>query len=319
MHTELFLQKVLAEAYGLHDVALHPTSGGSESDKLVFRLVQADKNFILRVYPPENRRSNAVALTSVLHMLEKADYPAERCIAAADGAPFVLVDGWRLVLSNFVEGVATDQIVPPYYELGAVLGRLHALFTADQLTMHVVPIAERSMEAEMAMSLDDLLAVALPIPAKFMPFREELMSAMEAIDRCTDLPDVLIHNDFQPGNIVQAVDGSLTVIDWDGAGRCPAILDLGYLISSVHPSGEVEPDAARIQAIMGGYSQHYHLSPAELERLSDAIRFRPITYLTSDFAAYIASNGQPDPSYLDALAAYHSADEAAEIARKSSE
>jgi Ser/Thr protein kinase RdoA (MazF antagonist) len=317
MHTELFLQKTLTEAYGLHDVVLHPTSGGSESDKLVFRLAQGDKNFILRVYPPENRRSNAVALTSVLHLLEKAHYPAERCLAAVDGASFVLADGWRLVLTSYVEGIPTDQIATPYHELGAILGRLHVLFTAEQLALHVIPVAERSMEAEMAMSLDDLLAVELPVPPQFMPFREELLAAMAAIDRCTDLLDVLIHNDFQPGNIVQAADGSLTVIDWDGAGRCPAILDLGYLISSIHPVGESRPDAARIQAVMAGYSQHYQLSPAELERLPDAIRFRPITYLTSDFAAYITGDNQPDPSYLKALAAYRSADEAADIARNS--
>ncbi len=319
MHTELFLQKTLAEAYGLHDVDLHPTSGGSESDKLVFRLAQGDKNFILRVYPPENRRSNAVALTSVLHLLEKAHYPAERCINAADGAPFALVDGWRLVLTNFIDGVATDHGVPPFYELGALLGRLHGLFTAEQLAMHVVPLAERSIEAEMAMSQDDLLAVALPIPPKFMPFREELIGAMEKIDRCADLADVLIHNDFQPGNVVQAADGSLTVIDWDGAGRCPAILDLGYLISHIHPAGAVRPDGGRIRALMVGYSQHYHLSAAELEHLADAIRFRPITYLTSDFAAYITNDGKADPSYGQALAAYRSADEAADMARESTE
>jgi Ser/Thr protein kinase RdoA (MazF antagonist) len=228
-----------------------------------------------------------------------------------------LVDGWRLVLTSFVDGIPTDQTATPYYELAAILGRLHALFTAEQLALHMIPIAERSMEAEMAMSLDDLLAVKLPIPLQFLPFREELLSAMEAIDRCADLPDVLIHNDFQPGNIVQAANGSLTVIDWDGAGRCPAILDLGYLISSIHPAGEARPDAARIQEVMKGYSEHYHLSPAELEHLPDAIRFRPITYLTSDFAAYIASGDQPDPSYLDALAAYRTADEAAYIAIKS--
>lgn len=170
----------------------------------------------------------------------------------------------------------------------------------------------------MAMSLDDLLAVPPPIPAPFLPFREELIGVMERIDRCYDLPYVLIHNDFQPGNILRRPDGMLWVIDWDGAGRSPAILDLGYLISSVHPAGGARPDAERIRAVMAGYCQHHRLSPAELDRLADAIRFRPITYLTSDFATYISSDGHPDPSYLDALAAYRSADEAAEIARESS-
>lgn len=70
---------------------------------------------------------------------------------------------------------------------------------------------------------------------------------------------------------------------------------------------------------MAGYSQHYHLSAAELERLADAIRFRPITYLTSDFAAYITNDGKADPSYGQALAAYRSADEAADMARESTE
>jgi Ser/Thr protein kinase RdoA (MazF antagonist) len=256
-------------------------------------------------------------LTLVLGLLEQADYPAERLIPARDGKLSVAVDGWRLVLTTFIEGTPTDQMLPPFYELGVILGRLHSLFTVEALAAQAVPVAERSMEAEMMMALDDLLAVPLPIPTPYMPFREELIAAMERIDRCADLPDVLIHNDFQPGNIVRRPDGSLWVIDWDGAGRSPAILDLGYLISNIHPSGAVRPDGERIRLLMAGYKQHYRLSPAELDRLADAIRFRPITYLTSDFAVYITSDGQRDPSYLDALAAYRSADEAAEMARES--
>jgi Ser/Thr protein kinase RdoA (MazF antagonist) len=312
-----FLRGVLADHYGIDKAESHPTSGGSESDRGVLLVQAGDEKRILRMYPPENTRSNPQALAQVLHMLAEADYPAERIIPAANGDPVVLVDGWRFVLTTFIDGTPSDQLDADaeFYGLGAILGRLHTLFTPDELLARNVPLAERTLDSEMDMARDDLLAVPRPTQPEPAAFYDVLLAAIDAIDRCHDLPYTLIHNDFQPGNVLRTADGSLGVIDWDGSGRSPAILDLGYLIANIHPEGAPRPDAARIHALLDGYLQLATLSQTDLERLPDMIRFRPITYLTSDFGNYLATLNHPDPSYIHCLATYRTADEAAAIAR----
>jgi Ser/Thr protein kinase RdoA (MazF antagonist) len=311
-----FLQDVLVNQYALEDVELGATSGGSESDRRVVLVYAGEDKYILRAYPPENRRSNPAALAQVLNLLSEADYPAERVIPAAAGNPVVIVNGWRFVLTSFIEGTPTDTLDSEFYGLGATLGRLHILFTPDELLDRDVPLAERTLDSEMDMARADLLANPRPDSFELAVFYDDLLAAIDAINRCHDLPYTLIHNDFQPGNVLRTPDGSLSVIDWDGSGRSPAIVDLGYLISNIHPAGEARPDAARIHALLDGYLHYSDLLAVELERMADMIRFRPITYLTSDFGNYIANLDHPDPSYVDAIAIYRTADEAANIMRK---
>jgi Ser/Thr protein kinase RdoA (MazF antagonist) len=317
MQVNPIVYRLLADVYGLGGAALHSTTGGSEGDKPVYLVEHQGVKHIVRVYPPDNTRSDVTALVQVLMLLEEKDYPAERLTPAVDGTGFVSADGWRLVLTSFAEGTPADQSIslPSLYRLGAALGRLHALFTPEELVAYSMPIAERNIEAEMTMAMDDLLAVS-PVPPAQETYRAELFNAVNDVNCCEDLPYVLIHNDFQPGNILLMPNDHYAVIDWDGAGRSPAVADLGYLISSVHPEGSPRPDADHIQAIVDGYVQHHHLSADELDRLPDVIRFRPLTYLTSDFGPYINDPDHIDQSYLDALAAYRTADEAAAIARE---
>lgn len=315
MENEAFLQDVLVNQYALEDVELGATSGGSESDRSVALVYAGEDKYILRAYPLENRRSNPAALALVLNLLSEAGYPAERVIPAKEGASVVMVDGWRFVLTSFIEGTPTDTLDSEFYALGATLGRLHILFTPDELIDRDVPLAERTLDAEMDMARAHLLANPRPDAFELALFYDDLLAAIDVIHRCHDLPYTLIHNDFQPGNVLLTPDGSLSVIDWDGSGRSPAILDLGYLIANIHPTGEPRPDAARIHALLDGYLQYGDLSPTELERMADMIRFRPLTYLTSDFGAYLANLHHPDPSYVDAIAIYRTADEAADIVR----
>ena len=315
IENESFLRALLADHYAIREASLHATSGGSEADRSVLIVRQSHDQKIMRVFPPENTRSNPAALAQVLNLLAEADYPAERIIPALDGTAVVEVDGWRAVLTTFIEGTPTDELDSEFYSLGATLGWLHALFTPEELLARNVPIAERSLDAEMGMARADLLAVPRPDQFDLAAFYDELLAAIDATDRCHDLPYTLIHNDFQPGNILRTPDGSLGVIDWDGSGRSPAIVDLGYLISNLHPERSPRPDAARIHAVLDGYLQHSTLSQTEIERLPDTIRFRPITYLTSDFGHYLAHLDNPDPSYVHCLAIYHSVDEVAAIAR----
>ncbi|WP_206314273.1 phosphotransferase enzyme family protein [Streptomyces coryli] len=93
-----------------------------------------------------------------------------------------------------------------------------------------------------------------------------------------------VHGDFHPGNILQA-DGLVTgVVDWDGASRGDAGLDLVNLRFGVHPQKDVDPAVVhRIDALLDGLTPSV-LRPAWAHlslRMADwAIRHFPEAELT---------------------------------------
>src|SRR5206468_3787034 len=110
-------------------------------------------------------------------------------------------------------------------------------------------------------------------------------------------PRVLIHNDCHHWNSVSTPDGRVVLIDWEGAGLGPAVIDLGFAALSVDTSGIVgpvePPDPARLDALLAGYRQHHALTSGELEHLADAIRFRTLVGACANLA-HAVRDARPD-------------------------
>jgi Ser/Thr protein kinase RdoA (MazF antagonist) len=282
-------QPLMLLAQLLHDAyAAQPRSftrlSGNEIDKLVFRAaLPGGDTWIVRMYTPENTRSNVPGTAAVLAALESAEYPAERLIHTCEGAAFVADAGWRVLVTRAIDGAALDDNLGTLQRVGALLGRLHALFR-DSPLLPTLPLAERTIEDEIRMSLEDLDRAAPLLPADLRPLHHALYQACTTISPWSELPQVLIHNDFHLDNLLQRPGGELLVIDWDGAGRSPAILDVGFLHSSCHPKHSPRPDPARIDALVAGYCRYHQLSRPELDGLFDAVRFRLLAFLTYDLA-----------------------------------
>lgn len=83
--------------------------------------------------------------------------------------------------------------------------------------------------------------------------------------------------DCWPANAVRVNDEAIALIDWDGAGIGPVILDSGYLLLTCHLDvpqlPAMRPDKPRIAAVVQGYYQHRVPTKAELEVLSDALLY----------------------------------------------
>jgi Ser/Thr protein kinase RdoA (MazF antagonist) len=319
-----FLRGGLESFYNLHGAVLQPIAG-SEKDKAVYQVRRGDgTRCILRAYPPTNNRSSPQALAQILALLEEAQYPAERLNPASDGSAFVCWDGWRLLLTDYIDGSPPNLELPVLGRLGELLGELHALSTSSlQFALPSLPMAERSLQQELELSEEDFNSVVHPLPERFQPLYSSLQTALDRIDRSPNLPHVLVHNDYHPENALFAPDGQLWVIDWDGAGRSPAIVDVGFLLSSCHPQSTsaqtAKPDAQRIHAIVDGYCRRRRLSPAELDHLPNAVQFRMVAFFTEYLAKFSRSGTYAEDeheAYDWWLARYQAADETAALARE---
>jgi len=288
------LAALLLEEYGMAGAAFRPLPG---AEKPVYR-VQAEgaPGWVLRVYPSESEAAVAADAT-VLAFLERRGYPAERVVPTRSGAAWARRSIGVALLSTFVNGRATGFSPADLRRLGAALGRLHALPLDDSLPL---PRARMLPRGEIAYARSCLAAVADRVPAELHDRYAAVEAALDAVDWCEDLPDVLVHNDCHPGNSVRTPDGRVVLVDWEGAGRGPAVVDLGFLLVSgeitAFGPNRLRPDPRRLAAIVDGYREHRAPELRELERLPSAVRFRSLVAAAGSLARRVerrASDGEP--------------------------
>lgn len=320
------LATLIERRYGAEKAMLQPLP--SESGKRIYRVEHAHgPRWVLRVYETGSS-SAAQALATTLLFLEDQAYPAERIVRSLDDHVLVTTDyGRQLLMTTFLEGTATDYSPATLRVLGATLGRLHALqLTAAHPLARSLPLAEMRPANELPWALEQLTSVAVHVPRRLQSWYDKLTAALRSIDLCEDLPRVLIHNDCHPDNTVHTSCRQVLLLDWEGAGLGPAIIDVGFLLASCDTESPwtppLPPDPARVEAVIAGYGQHHRLASAELDRLPDAIRFRALVYGAVSFANAIASKTQPADNTEQAFASHwwwqraQAADEIADWARK---
>ncbi len=117
--------------------------------------------------------------------------------------------------------------------IGALLAELHATPApcADAWTLEAL----RQRPREVA---DTLLQVD---PAWTAPAQALARSLALQVSELAHCPQVTLHGDLHPRNLLQAADGALGLIDLDTARRGPALLDLGAWIADL-----------LIRALLGG-------------------------------------------------------------------
>lgn len=289
---------LLETHYDLRVRALRPLVVTAE--KRAYRVETAHGGpLVLRASAQVRAAIDAQAHAATLAFLAGRQYPAARVVIDRAGAVVVEAEGWQLLVTTFVEGAPLAFGSAHLHLLGARLGELHALDPVAA-ALAVPPLRRAGMlpTNELAWALGQLRVVEALVPQSRRARYDWLLGAIDALDRCEGLPIVVIHNDAHPGNAVVAPDGAVVLIDWEGAGLGPAIVDLGFLLSSceISPSWSppLVPDPARLRAIVAGYRQHRQLNSAELGRLPDAIRFRALVFGAVDFAARVRENTRDD-------------------------
>jgi Ser/Thr protein kinase RdoA (MazF antagonist) len=206
--------------------------------------------------------------------LERYGYDAPRVVPTRAGATMGAARGWLLLATTFLAGAIAQPTLQQLELAGAGLGRLHALgpsARAGWSWWHPAAAIPR---------MRGWLAAAAPyITPEWADLYAACGATADAIAARPDLPSAIIHGDAWAANMVQRPAGALTLIDWDNAGLGLAVVDLGSLLVECHvdqdqPNGGwVQPDAARIGAVLRGYTQARALPAAERAALPEVLCF----------------------------------------------
>lgn len=246
----------LAERYGFE------VTGLRELDLGVFQVERAEgEPWVARVFPTTRAIADVSGDAEILRRLEHAGFPAERC--ATQDAVSELA-GRGVLVTAFVPGPRASGGRAFAY-LGGLLGRMHAREPGEDLRPgggwhHLVSQGTPSQEIDAALALLD--------SAGGPP---ELSATLADLDDCSDLPHAFVHPDFVPANAIENPDGGVTVVDWAGSGLGPRLWSLGYLLFA---AGARSPKL--VEVVLSRYGRHVELTEAELARLPDAIRARPL-------------------------------------------
>lgn len=313
---------LLARRYGAQEIALRPLVQGD--GKSLYKVEQTDRPaWLLRAAPP---LASAIAFrqdAQVLALLERHAYPAPRVVPTLDGATVTECMQRPIIVTSFIEGEPTHYSPPDLCQLGEALGRLHALPSSDPTnegsgTPTAVPPARMLPRAEIAAAQSWLEEVRDLVPRTYRARHDRLTAACRDLDLLEDLPTVLIHNDCHPGNSLRTPDGRVLLIDWEGAGRGAAVIDVGFLLVSCEITAfrpnRLPLDPRRMAAVVDGYCQHHRLTPRELDRLPGAIRFRSVVACAGGLWHMIREGHASDGADW-AWARYAAADEIAARAR----
>ena len=296
----------LKEHYGIEIAAV--SSIGTHNE-VVFRIDQRDgRAWVARVFPPTRKRARVEGDARILALLARHEFPAERL--ATDDAVSAF-DGQAVLVTELLRGDALDASgAAGFAAWGRLLGRLHALpldHCADREggAFGHDPAREGHSAQDLMAAQTYLRAVDGRVAAAHRPRFEWLREQVREADDARGLPEALVHGDLVD-HVIDSAAGP-TAIHWQASGRGARLADVAF------PIWMTLGQEDNLDALMGAYREHVHLVDAELDRLEDVLRIKPLYLVCWYYWRWLEAGYQPngderwwhyiDPDGLEKLAA----------------
>ncbi|HET8632304.1 MAG TPA: phosphotransferase [Thermomicrobiales bacterium] len=308
------LLALLADHYGLAGATLELLSGGAERERAVYRVPDGHgASWALRAYRatarlPEHLRGCGApdpatflrSRATTLAFLERQGYPAPRVRPTRGGALVAEAGGWCCLVTTFVAGDRPGPTPDVLRALGEAVGRLHRL-PCERTAPGALGTSYWPPGRAIADTLARLEAGAGVLPTMWRPVVAAYGATLRELQGEPALPTAIVHGDAWVGNAVVAPGRPLVLIDWDVAGLGAAALDLGRLLVGAHwgregPPPLLEPDSARIAAVLDGYCRARRPAAAERERLLAATRFGVVFVAANHIGSLAAGAGGGEAS-----------------------
>jgi Ser/Thr protein kinase RdoA (MazF antagonist) len=285
------LNELVEDQYNTPAVTLRPVHQFVVEGRGVYRVArEGQPAWLLRAFhhagpDPIAWLANSAA---TLLFLEQQGYPAPKVVRTVKGTLIGRYQGWSSLMLTFIEGVMAENILENLRLLGALLARLHNLDVSKAAAVPSVQGSRFQPDGEVMSLLDRLETIKTEVPPELQPFYDVCLEMFQRVSQWRNLPTTILHTDCWIHNAIQTPGGQLVLVDWDGAGLGPAVLDVAYLLVACHiglPTWpRLIPNEERIKAVVAGYCQERMLTPKELEHLLEAVRFTIIYHDARDFS-----------------------------------
>lgn len=223
------------------------------------------------------RLQDVTWLHGFLTRLAGLGFPSPRPLRCLDGKSWAMADGLLWEIVSFLPGHTIGwSAVPPMEEVGALLGRYHAIVRQIEVTS----------QRPDALPLADVSAVLLSRKLDVVPLEEQAIIRQLATQLACDLDGtghqrrdrVVIHGDFTNDNVI--ADGTppraTGVIDFANAHVETPLADVGYgLWRSGRPHERADDlDFSRARRFLHGYASIVPLSPDQASVIPVYLRGR---------------------------------------------
>ncbi|KAK9366866.1 kinase-like domain-containing protein [Lipomyces kononenkoae] len=238
--------------------------------------LEAPLSWVIRVFPTTRSLISASHDAQVLSFLESSQFTAE---VAVKPTALSLYQGHAILATHFIHGERPLGTKETFYRLGRQLGRL-TTFSMNDAGIdwpgggwhHMCGDGNVGAEVREA---DRVLTTVIrdgqdAIDPEKIKLLDIVRSELSKLADLADLPVSLVHPDFVPANAIMS-EGKLIMVDWTGTGIGSRLCALGFLLWA---AGRRSSKLAAVA--MTGYCEYGELEREELERLTDAIRFRPL-------------------------------------------
>jgi len=246
--TQGSIDAALQEGYGLALQGLEFWPSGEASYGFIASLKDGDSLFLKILDPTLATHGMAIAhLDEVLPLslaLSEAGLPVSRPMESREGSLQTEIDRFILVAFEYLNGGTLGEkpwSADLYAQLGAAVGRLHSL-TSELAELTPPRDGTRiPSRAEINALLDQIKAAGdsdraarRTLAETVTPLRTQVLQYHEVMSELADKVQqtradwVLCHTDLTGGNLIRGGDGTVHIIDWEGACLAPREFDLAF-------------------------------------------------------------------------------------------
>ena len=246
--------------------------------------------FVVAKFYRPGRWSDAAILEehAFCRALLERDLPVVAPLADADGRTLFHAGPYRLALFPRVGGRPPELDDASQLEMiGRTLGRMHLVGDVHRFAHRPRIGVERLGMRSLAFLLDSPL---LPpgIADAYESVTGELLDIVdERFEAAGAVPEIAVHGDFHPGNLLLGGDGIPRLLDFDDTGTGPAVQDVWMFL----PGGERADAQARLGELLDGYHEFREFDLRELDLIEPLRTLRIIRH-----AAWIARRWD-DPAF----------------------
>ena len=147
---------------------------------------------------PRRAAERVTGDAEILRFLEAERIPAERVVTALDGSATVRFGDRSALVTRFIPGRPPERTAGALEQMGATLGRMHALPAPAPGQVHLARRAGSLPCEDLALGRASLASAQAALPPELRGRHEALRRAVAATDDCEDLPFGLTHPDGHP-------------------------------------------------------------------------------------------------------------------------